>query len=64
MSSSLCQTMVASVRNWDWFFNNYRARLFVKWFGREGARRVYFVLGTVILGLSFFACVPRVGVTG
>ena len=47
-------TMVAAVRNWEWFFTHYRARLFVKWFGRERARRVYFVIGALMVALGLF----------
>lgn len=47
-------TMVAAVCNCEWFFTHYRARLFVRWFGREGARRVYFMIGAAMVALGFF----------
>lgn len=42
--------MAAAVLDWDWFFNNWRARFFVDLFGRDGARLFYALLG----GLLFF----------
>lgn len=40
--------VVASWRNWDWFFNHRKARLFVAMFGRNGARVFYTILGLLI----------------
>jgi hypothetical protein len=40
--------IAASVKNWDWFFNNRRARLIVVIFGRNGARIFYGLLGSVL----------------
>lgn len=39
--------------DWDWFMNNRRARIFVKLFGRGGARAFYCLLGLAlaVLGL-------------
>ena len=51
-------TVLGAAFNWDWFFDNAKARPFVKWFGREGARVFYGVLGCVIVALSF--CFDRV----
>ena len=33
------------VFDWDWFMNNRKARLWVKLFGRKGARVFYVFLG-------------------
>ena len=41
--------ILASVYDWDWFFENYRARLFVTLFGREGARVFYLILGIILI---------------
>lgn len=41
--------IVCAATDQDWFFNNYKAAPFVKWFGREGARRFYIGLGIFIL---------------
>ncbi len=46
-------TVIGAVMNWDWFFNHPRARPFVSFFGREGARAFYIVLGCTVMGLSF-----------
>ena len=42
-------SMLGAVCNWEWFFNDCRARLFVRCFGREGARIFYFLLGLGLL---------------
>jgi small neutral amino acid transporter SnatA (MarC family) len=42
----------ASYFNWDWYFNNYRARFLVKIIGRKGARIFYMVLGLFLVGLG------------
>ena len=39
--------------NWDFFFNSSRAWLFVKLFGREGARVVYALLGIFLIIMGF-----------
>ena len=47
--------IAASIRNWDFFFENSKAQIFVDLFGRNGARIFYLILGTglVIAGLLF-----------
>ena len=47
--------ILAAVFDWDFFFNNYKARPVVKVLGRSGARIFYAVLGTVIIVISFVA---------
>lgn len=44
--------IAAAVLDWEWFFNNWRAELFVRIFGRGGARFFYGLLGigALILG--------------
>jgi hypothetical protein len=44
-------SLASSYFNWDWYYNNHRARLIVAIFGRTGARIVYAILG---LGLLVF----------
>ncbi len=46
-------SIVASIFNWDWFFENRKARLFVSLFGRTGARVFYIILGLFVVALSF-----------
>ncbi len=38
--------------NWEWFYNNWRARGFVKFLGRTGARIYYAVLGILFLAIG------------
>ena len=44
--------LCAAYYDWDWFFDNMRARPFVKIFGREGARTFYAILGIIIMILG------------
>jgi hypothetical protein len=44
--------LVASVKNWDWFFTNRKTRFFVTLFGRTGARIVYALLGVFLVVLG------------
>ena len=44
--------IAAAIGNWEWFFSNWRARLFVKLFGRGGARVVYALIGVAFLFLA------------
>ena len=45
-------SVAASYFNWDWYFNNYRARFLVKIIGRRGARIFYTLLGLFLVGLG------------
>ena len=49
-------SILAAVKNWDFFMNNRKAYIWVKLFGRNGARIFYGILGFVIaiigLGIS------------
>lgn len=42
-------SIVGSLQNWDIFFNNFRARIFVQMLGRQGARVFYILLGAALL---------------
>ena len=42
-------SIFCSYKDYDWFFNNRRARGFVALFGREGARKFYYFLGFVLI---------------
>lgn len=44
--------IAAAALDWDWFFNNWRARFFVNLFGRDGARLFYAALGAVFFVLA------------
>ena len=49
-------SILGAVINWDFFMNNRKAYIWVKLFGRNGARIFYGILGFVIaiigLGIS------------
>lgn len=48
--------ILGAIKNWDFFMNNRKAYIWVKLFGRNGARIFYGILGFVIaiigLGIS------------
>lgn len=46
--------IAAAVGDWDWFFENMRARLFVHLFGRDGARVFYALLGAFVMFAALF----------
>ncbi|MFM9329457.1 immunity 17 family protein [Paenibacillus mesotrionivorans] len=48
-------SIVASILNWDWFFNHRQARIFLKMFGRTGARVFYTILGLFLFFVAFKA---------
>jgi Immunity protein 17 len=51
--------IAAAVGNWEWFFANWRAAMFVKLFGRDGARVAYAVLGVWFVVLGIFVAPGR-----
>ncbi len=44
--------LYCAYKDYDWFMNSSKARLFVRLFGREGARRFYMGLGIFIIIMS------------
>ncbi len=42
-------SLAGSLQNWDWFFNNRRARIMVSILGRNGARIFYGILGSALI---------------
>lgn len=46
-------TIRGAVANWDWFFDSGTAEPVVDFFGRKGARVVYFMLGCFITLMGF-----------
>lgn len=44
--------IISSILNWNKFFDNRRAYLFVKMFGRTGARVFYSILGLFLIFLG------------
>ena len=49
--------IAGGVFDWDWFMDNRRAWIFVRVFGRQGARVFYVLLGLAILGIGAVALV-------
>jgi len=49
-------SIICAIKNWDFFMNNRKAYIWVKLFGRNGARIFYGILGLIIsligLGIS------------
>ena len=52
-------TVAGGVFDWDWFMGHWKSRLFVKMFGRRGARLFYIVLGLVIAGTGVLISMAR-----
>ncbi|MEP0262443.1 immunity 17 family protein [Dokdonia sp.] len=46
-------TLSASIFNWNFFFESRKASLFLKMFGRNGARIFYGLLGLVFFFLAY-----------
>ncbi len=42
-------SIFCAYKDYDWFMDNYKARPFVKLFGRDGARKFYIFLGIFII---------------
>lgn len=42
-------SILAAIKDWDFFMNHRRAKLFVKLFGRKGARVLYVILGCFLV---------------
>jgi hypothetical protein len=40
--------LLSSLKNWDFFFNNYKMRFLISIFGRRGVRIFYAILGTAL----------------
>lgn len=50
-------SICGSVFNWDWYFNNRKARGVVSLFGRTGARIFYVILGLIIIAMGIYSMV-------
>ena len=53
--------IIASLSNWEPFFNNRRAQGVIRTFGRKGARIFYVVLGLVICATGVLAMLGIIG---
>ncbi len=45
-------SVLASVKNWDWYFNNLKVQRLVRIFGRTGTRVVYTFIGVFMIGVG------------
>ncbi|SEM88723.1 MULTISPECIES: immunity 17 family protein [unclassified Paenibacillus] len=45
-------SLLGGINNWDWFMKSFRAGLFVKTIGRQGARVVYGLFGIVLITIG------------
>lgn len=48
----------SAFKNYDWFMEHRKAWLFVKLFGRSGARAIYIVLGLAMMAGGILFTVP------
>ncbi|NLK69889.1 MAG: hypothetical protein GX286_00410 [Clostridiales bacterium] len=46
--------IVASIFNWDWYFNLGRTRRICNLFGRTAARIIQVIVGLFLIGLSIY----------
>jgi len=42
-------SLLSSILNFEWFFNHRKADTMVRWFGRNGARVFYGLLGLALI---------------
>lgn len=47
-------SILASLLNWNWFFNARNAQLIVRNVGRNRARLFYGILGLILMGMAVF----------
>jgi hypothetical protein len=55
-------SIVCAVLDFDWFFNSRKSQLFVKMFGRNGARIFYALLGIFIIAMGIMSHFAEPGV--
>jgi hypothetical protein len=46
-------SFLAGTMNWNWFFQTVNASIFLRWFGRKGARIFYSIIGLMIFFIGF-----------
>ncbi|MEG1585239.1 MAG: immunity 17 family protein [Bacteroidales bacterium] len=42
-------SFLAGILNWNWFFHSVNASIFLRWFGRTGARYFYGTIGIIVV---------------
>lgn len=50
-------SIAGAVFNWDFFFDSSKARVFVRLFGRTGARIFYGILGIAIIVIGIMVMI-------
>ncbi len=54
-------TVLCATADWNWFMEHRKTRLWVKLFGRNGARIFYIIFGGVLTTLGVLASVGIIG---
>lgn len=44
--------ILGAALEWDFFYNNYKAKRMVNMFGKQGAKIFYIILGAVVIGMG------------
>ena len=52
---------IGAIGNWDWFMESRKARIWIKLFGRRGARVFYIILRAVFIMLGVLFSVGIIG---
>ena len=52
--------VAGGLSHWPWFWNSFRARSMVNFFGRGGARTVYVVIGALLIVAGIWATIADV----
>lgn len=52
-------SVVAAIGNIEWYFRTEGARMFVRWWGRRGARVFYFLLGIALMAGGLLGLLGR-----
>ncbi|MGC1376232.1 MAG: immunity 17 family protein [Anaerolineales bacterium] len=52
-------SIACGLLKWDWFMDDYKARIFVKLLGRDGARIFYILLGVALAILAVWKSLPN-----
>ena len=53
-------SLMGAIKNWDWYFNNYKAKGVVAIFGRNGARVFYGILGIIFIVIGLLVAVDGI----
>lgn len=45
-------SVIVSLKNWEWYFNKYKAQRLVRVFGRTGAKIIYILTGIFMVTIG------------